>query len=135
MRARVVFGVVAIAIVGTVAVVGVMASAGDSHDYRAVAQSAARLSSTTTTSTTTTSTTTTSTTALTTTTAAPPPAPPSTADPARCTEGPNCVDGWNLDTCEGFLGAVQAAGRPPSSGEIQYLWIECGIDITGDIPG
>lgn len=150
MRARLVFGLVAIAIVATVGVVAAVASSGEGHDYRAVAETAARLSSRTTTiaSVTTTSTTaatstttsapptTTSTTAQpTTTTAVPPPTPPSTADPARCTEGPNCVDGWNLDTCEGFLGAVQSAGRAPSSGEIQYLWIECGIDLTGDIPG
>ena len=130
MRTRLVFGIVAIAILAAVAVLAVMVSSGDRHDYRAVAESAARLSSTTT------ETTSTTTTARPTTTAAtPPPTPSSTADPARCTEGPNCVDGWTLDTCEGFLGAVQSAGRPPSSGEIQYLWIECGIDITGDIPG
>lgn len=36
-----------------------------------------------------------------------------------------------LETCEDFLEAVQTAGRPPSSGEIQYLWIECGIDYRG----
>lgn len=141
MRARLVFGIAAIAIVATVAVIAVLASSGDSHDFRVVAESAARLSSTTTTSTTTTSTTAPTTSAPpttvqpTTTTAAPPSTLPSTSDPGRCTEGPNCVDGWNLDTCEGFLGAVQSAGRSPSSGEIQHLWIECGIDLTRDIPG
>ena len=37
----------------------------------------------------------------------------------------------DLNTCDGFLAAVQNAGRPPSSGEVQYLYIECGIDIAG----
>lgn len=60
------------------------------------------------------------------TTTAPPP-----ADPAHCTSGPNCERGWNLDTCEGFLGAVDTAGRPATSGETQYLFIECGIDYQG----
>jgi len=41
------------------------------------------------------------------------------------------VDGWDLDTCEGYLGAVENDGRPASSGEVQYLWIECGIDYRG----
>jgi len=72
------------------------------------------------------------------TTIAPSTAPPTTAppiapsDPAHCTGGPHCDRGWNLDTCAGFLGAVQSAGRPPSSGEVQYLYVECGIDYRGE---
>lgn len=33
--------------------------------------------------------------------------------------------------CDEFLREVQSAGRPPTSGEVQYLWFECGIDYRG----
>jgi len=36
--------------------------------------------------------------------------------------------------CDQYLHGVLTAGRPPSSGEIQYLYIECGIDYY-QIPG
>ncbi len=33
------------------------------------------------------------------------------------------------DECQEFLNEVLSAGRPPSSGETQYLYVVCGIDI------
>jgi hypothetical protein len=56
---------------------------------------------------------------------------PAPVDLAHCTGGPHCERGWNLDTCEGYLGAVKTANRPASSGETQYLFTECGIDYQG----
>lgn len=65
---------------------------------------------------------------------APTAAPPNTepADPAHCTGGPSCERGWNLETCDGYLGAVLTSGRAPSSGEVMYLQTECGIDLTDE---
>jgi hypothetical protein len=149
VRVRLVVGAAAVAIVAAIAVVvAVVVPSRESRDFGALGERAVQLSSTTTTPTTSTAPPTTTTvppiTAASTTTIAAPPTtttmPPTTAtsptaDSAHCTEGPNCVNGWNLDTCEGYLGAVLSAGRAPSSGEIQYLWLECGIDIAGEAPG
>ena len=129
MRVRLVVGAAAVAIVAAIAVVvAVVVPSRESRDFGALGERAVQLSSTTTTPTT-------STAPPTTTTVPPTTATSSTADSAHCTAGPNCVNGWNLDTCEGYLGAVLSAGRAPSSGEIQYLWLECGIDIAGEAPG
>ena len=129
MRVRLVVGAAAVALVAAIAVVvAVVVPSRESRDFGALGERAVQLSSTTTTPTT-------STAPPTTTTVPPTTATSSTADSAHCTEGPNCMNGWNLDTCEGYLGAVLSAGRAPSSGEIQYLWLECGIDIAGEAPG
>ncbi|HEX5366672.1 MAG TPA: hypothetical protein VFW63_08425 [Acidimicrobiales bacterium] len=126
-------GTAAVAVAAAI-VVAVVVPSGGSGDFRALGAQAVRVSSTgrstageppTTAAPTTTAPTTTP----------PTTATPSTADPARCTGGPHCVGGWNLDTCEGYLGAVLSAGRPPSSGEVQHLWLECGIDLTAEPAG
>jgi hypothetical protein len=46
---------------------------------------------------------------------------PSTSQPPTATAKPSAAD------CQQFLNAVRGLNRQPTSGEIQYLYIECGI--------
>ena len=90
----------------------------DARDFRALADLASRPPSTTTTTTTTAATTTAAT-------------PPATVLPEPDQSDPGAP---SQDECQEFLNEVLSAGRPPSSGETQYLYEYCGIDINDYYP-
>lgn len=94
----------------------------DAGDFRALADYASRPPSTTTSSTTTTTTTT---------TAPPTTAPTTTVPPESEASDPGTP---SANECQDFLNEVLSAGRPPSSGETQYLYVNCGIDIDDYYP-
>jgi hypothetical protein len=132
MRVALVAGTIIVAIVAAAATVSVVAPAEDAREFRGLAEIAARLSSATTTTSTTSTTTTTSPTTATTTTSAPTTtAPPATVAPEADPSDPGAP---SAGECQAFLNEVLAAGRPPTSGETQYLWVLCGINIDDHYP-